>query len=116
MATKSRYEVLIPRSDWINGASDLATVALTHVGNTLKPEIASIDRDREVWRNGSISYYDVLTVIAESSPKTDSTMKQIGEYVAQVVQMAPIYVSKQDKTGVQVWLLGNSGFGPSAFK
>lgn len=109
MATQSRYEVLIPRSSILEGARDLPTIALSYVGETLKPEIASVDRDREVWRDGSISYYDVLIVISETSPKTDSTMKQIGVYVSEATGVSPIYVSKQDKTGIQIWPLHFKG-------
>jgi hypothetical protein len=109
MASHSRYEVLIPRSDILQGGSDLPTTALKYVGDTLNPEMASVDRDREVWRDGSISYYDVLIVVSQTSPKMDSTMKQIGVYVSEATGVSPIYVSKQDKTGIQIWPLHFKG-------
>lgn len=103
MASQARFEVLIPRSTFLQGGSDIATTALQHVGDTLKPQLASVDRDREVYRDGSISYYDVLTVQVDASPKSDSTIKQLGVYIADVTGVSPIYVSRQDKSGIQVW-------------
>lgn len=109
---QARFEILIPRSTILNGGDDIATTALRHVGDTLKPELASIDRNREVYRDGAIQYCDVLTVQCDTSPKADSTLKQLGVYIGQVTGVSPIYVSKQDKSGIQVWPIGTSQFKP----
>lgn len=113
MASQSRFEVLIPRTTFLQGAKDLPTVALEHVGNNLKPELASIDRDREVYRDGIISYYDVLIVQVNASPQADSTMKQLAVHIADVTGVSPIYVSKQDKSGIQVWPMQFKGLDKS---
>lgn len=107
---QARFEILIPRSTFLDGGSDVATRALQHVGDTLKPELASIDRDREVYREGTIQYCDVLTVQVDASPHADSTLKQLGVYIGQVTGVSPIYVSKHDKNGIQVWPVNTSQF------
>lgn len=98
MASQTRYEVLIPSS-----GQDIASVALKHIGDTMQPTYSTVERNREVYMDGSMLYFDVLQVQAESSPQADSTLKQLGVYVADVTGHSPIYVSKLDKSGIQVW-------------
>src|SRR4051812_13202575 len=117
MPAQARYEVLIPASNGLQGLGqeDVAGAALKHVGDTLRPSYVTIDRSREVYSETGAQYFDVVEIVADESPQVDSTLKQLGVYVADVTGHSPILVSKQGKGGIQIWHMqykGN-GTGPS---
>lgn len=97
MPAEAKYEILIP------GGGGVANRALEYAGQQLSPTYASIDTDRIVYMDGGPQYFDVLEVLVEESPQADSTMKQLGTYVAEVTGQSPITVAKQGKGGIQVW-------------
>lgn len=97
MPAQAKYEILIP------GGSGVANRALEYAARQLAPTYAAIDTDRIVYVDGGAQYFDVLEVLVEESPQADSTMKQLGVYVAEVTGQPTVTVNKQGKGGIQVW-------------
>lgn len=109
MPATAEYEVLIPVG--VAHEQSVATHALQYAQQYFAPEsrepiMGHVD-SRQVLINGHIAPHDVLVLKAEDSPYTDSFVKQMASYVADVTGAQTITVSKHGKNGIQVWPVRN---------
>jgi hypothetical protein len=97
---EARYEILVP-------SKTVAKAAAQYLHMTLKIPV-HIDGGRSVFEDGQQRVYDVVVVSAEDTPQTDSQVKQAAAYIAEVVNVETILVSKTGKDGIVSWPIRNT--------
>ena len=97
----ARYTVLIPTEDELRQPLQLAAAAHQYITDGhIKYESANVQHGRP---------YDSLVVYAEESPETDSKMKHLAIYLAEVANVYEIIVNKDGKNR-KSWQLYNQDY------
>lgn len=109
ISQQAEYEVLIPKTDNAgNPIRNLSTYAYQHLSSQIPLVKAHIESNRRVFWEGREEPFDVLIVVAQDEPKTDSTVKQLASFLGQASNQDVILVSKHGKNGVQAWPIKNN--------
>jgi folylpolyglutamate synthase/dihydropteroate synthase len=113
VAQEAEYEVMIPKTDAMgNPVADMGTAAMSHLTSEVKVTKAHIEPNRQVFWQGRMELFDALVFVAEDSPHSDSTAKQLGNYLGEVANQDVVLVSKRGKSGIQTWPVRNNSFQP----
>lgn len=103
MPAQAKYTVKIPQ-----GQDDLAGAALhyLHYGSDTRFEDATLHRGVQSFDG----QHDYLIMLAEDSPEMDSRAKQLAHYVAEAGNVESILVTKENKDGVNSWVIRNRAY------
>lgn len=106
----AQYTVQVPTVDDIgNPLVSVATYAHRWLAQTHRDQGSWIEPGK---LQGDGSSHDHLTMVAEDTPLTDSTIKQLAAYVGEICNQAAVLAIKQGKQGPVRWHIRNPEYRP----
>jgi hypothetical protein len=112
---QAKYTLYLPTHDEQgNVLKNLSEHVLHYLRTTLPRSVIHIEPPRPVTQGGEPSFHRAVVIMADDHPISDSHIKQVGQHVAEVANVATIIGVKEGKQGVKTWELSNPHHVPGA--